>query len=99
MVIPLIQMSFLPVLDCLMRAPLDAGEALFAMVEPKGSAIRHLDIRRGTEFLTDAAGIAFLVGMERFVHVCNMPNRHTVQPGEEDILPEGAFFYRERLPF
>jgi hypothetical protein len=86
--IPLVFGSPFPVLNRFLGAPLDAGEALLASVKPHRFLIYHFDIVRWTDFGADSTAIAFIVHPEIFVHFVDLPKRHFIEPGKEDILPK-----------
>src|SRR4030042_6609018 len=64
MVIPLVPRRFFAELDRLGRTPLDAGEALFAMVQPNGPVRLQRDVSRRADALADTADGAFLIDPE-----------------------------------
>ena len=72
MVISLIPGRSFAELDRFGRAPLDAGETLFAMVQPNGSVLLHSDVSPWADLLADPAGVAFLIDPETPVHRRNM---------------------------
>ena len=94
MMVTLIPLRFFAVLDRFRRTPLNAGETLLAVVKPDRPAFFQLDISAGADRLADPAGVAFLIDPEALVHRGDMGKSEPVEPGKQDILPEGAFFDR-----
>lgn len=99
MVISLIPGRFFAELNRFGRAPLDAGETLFAMVQPNGSVRLQFDVSRGTDLLADPAGIAFFIDPETPVHRRNMGKGEPVEPGKQQVLPQGTLFDRPFFSF
>jgi len=56
MVVTLVAGSLFAELYRLLRTPLDAGEALFAMVQPGGSVSRKIDVAGRADLLADTTG-------------------------------------------
>ena len=98
MVVALVTRCLFAELDRLLRTPLDAGKALFAVMTPDGSVCLQVDVSTGADVLADAAGIAFLINPESLVHRRNAGKGEPVEPGKNDILPQGALFDRPLLP-
>jgi hypothetical protein len=86
--IPLVFGGLFPVLNRFLGAPLQAGEALLASVKPHRFLIYHFDIVRRADFGADSTAIAFIVHPEILVHFVDLPKRHFIEPGKEDILPK-----------
>ena len=66
-VIALARCRFRAELDGYLRAPLQAGHALLAMMQPFGLTGCHFDIGYRADFLANSTGVAFLVGKEFLV--------------------------------
>jgi hypothetical protein len=49
-VIPRVLGGFVPILNCFLRAPLKASQALLASMNPRWLSIGHLDISGRTDF-------------------------------------------------
>lgn len=86
------------VLDRLLRAPLDAGKALFTAVLPDRFLFSHFNITRRTDFFTNPAGAAFFIGKERFIHPGDMRQGNPVKRRQHPILPEGPLLRRPLIP-
>jgi hypothetical protein len=79
--------GFLPVLDCLDRAEVDAGTAEFAVVFPDRLALHHFDIVHRPDGCTGAAGSAFIICNEVFIRVMDLAYETIIheslhEPGE-----------------
>lgn len=98
MVVALIAGSLLAELDRLLLTPLDAGEALFAVVQPGGSAFWKIDVSGRADILAGAAAVAFPVDPEASIHLGNVGKGKSVESGKKDILPPGAFLDQSFLP-
>ena len=94
MVVTLIPGRLFAELDRLLRTPLDAGKALFAVMTPDRSVCLQVDVSTGADGLADAAGVAFLINPESLVHRRNAGKGEPVEPGKNDILPQGALLDR-----
>ena len=86
--IPRVSDGFFPILNRFLRTPLNAGQALFASVKPRRLIIYHLDIFDRTDFQADSTAIAFIVNPEILIQFGNIPKRHLIDPGKQDILPK-----------
>ncbi len=60
---------FFAELDRLLRAPLDAGEALFAVMTPDGLSSAGRSMFPQGQSLADAAAVALLIDPETLVHL------------------------------
>lgn len=75
-------------LNGFLGAPLEASQALLAMMIPDGFVIGvHFDIPAGADALTDPAGIAFFIRPETLIHAGNTGENHSVKIRKEHILP------------
>jgi hypothetical protein len=98
MAVALVTRRFFAELDRLLRAPLDAGEALFAVMKPDGFAGRKIDVPAGADGPADAAGVAFLIYPEPLVHRRDAGKGEPVEPREQDVLPQRTLLDRPLLP-
>jgi len=93
-VVPLVTGRLLAVLDRLLRAPLQAGEALFAPVAPDRSISVHGYVSGRADLHADPALVALVIRPELTVHPWHHGEGHLVEGCEEDALPERPFFDR-----
>jgi hypothetical protein len=63
--------GFVPILNCFLRAPLKANQALLTSVEPRRLFVGHLNISGRTDIQADSATVTFIVYPEFLVHLAN----------------------------
>jgi hypothetical protein len=85
--VPLIPGSFLAILYRFLRAPLDAGEALFTMMQPYGLTRFQINVSARADFFADGTCVTFIIYPKTLIHCRNIWKRKFIKPGKQNILP------------